>query len=57
MNIPRLFQNLNIWGYLKIQRHKYVFEWSARKYLWAIHGRRFMLVATIPTYYVTWDHS
>jgi hypothetical protein len=57
MNIPGIFQILNIWGYLKIHRHKYVFEWSARKYLWAIHGRRFMLVATIPTYYVTWDNS
>jgi hypothetical protein len=51
-NIPGIFQNLNIWGYLEC-----IFEQSARIYFWAIHEQRFMLVVTVPTYCVTWDHS
>jgi hypothetical protein len=56
-NIHGIFQNLNIWGYMEIQKQKFVFEQSARKYFWPIHGWRFMLVATVPIYYVTCDNS
>jgi hypothetical protein len=52
MNIPGIFQILNIWGYLEIQKHKYVYKRCARKYFLAIHGRMFMLVATVPTSYL-----
>jgi hypothetical protein len=32
-NIPRIFQNSNIWAYLeKKQKHEYIFVWSNRKY-------------------------
>jgi hypothetical protein len=51
-NIPGIFQNLNIWGY-----SENIFEQSARNYFWTVHEQRFMLVATVPTYYVTWNNS
>jgi hypothetical protein len=57
MNIPGIFQILNIWGYLKNKKYKCIIKQSVRNYFWAIHGRRFMLVATVATYYVTWDNS
>jgi hypothetical protein len=31
-NIPRIFQNLNIWGYLENQKYKMYFEQSGRNY-------------------------
>jgi hypothetical protein len=47
-NIPE-FEDLEIFGKSKKR--------SARNYFWAILGQRFMLVATVPTYCVTWDNS
>jgi hypothetical protein len=53
-DISRIFLNLNTWGYLENQMNFLV---ECSNYFWAIHGKRFMLVATLPTYCVTWANS
>jgi hypothetical protein len=41
-----------MFGKSKIQIYVCIFEWSDMNYFWAILGQRFMLVATVSTYYV-----